>query len=338
MRNWSRGCVILLSLLLSACYVQIPEVGHIPLRSTAAQGLSSTDIVWGAGQDQLYIFVDEAYRSQINAAFLEHGTYGGGTAGPVAALTTAAIGDVRTQKATAALAPLQSAIADFKYDEGLQENLKSSLKQMPWLHVRNMRVIEDTDSESISKTLAASDSAAVLFVFPDYRLSNDGEMLIVQLLVRLAPNNDALRAIKPGNPGKGMFLPRESALYGNLFAFYTKVPPTGDRDRNIAEWAAQDGAAMRTAMSLAAKKLSLMIAQDIQRSESDLAPAPDAPTVTGALPPVSGWWALTQNGVAEGTWQGVLVGEDADGKTLRFRDGSLAYFTKAAFEIDSRHY
>ena len=67
---------------------------------------------------------------------------------------------------------------------------------------------------------------------------------------------------------------------------------------------------MRAALSMAAVKLARLLAEDIQRSEEDGAAA------ASAGHPVK----------IEGR-AGQSIGSDADGTTVRFADGTLAYAT-----------
>jgi hypothetical protein len=306
--------IILSSLLLAACASQ-PSI-HQPISDAARGVLTSTDVVLPIRQSEIYVFVPMA-------------TAGAGF-GLVGALVDLSVDSSRTSKAETAVTPLRNAMVDYSFDNALQDELKGSLAQVAWLHAGNFGVTRDISNDGLAKALAASKASSVLFVVADYRLSNDGDVLFVTLQAALMPNNDQTRALIPGKRDEKTPVALANALYRNRFVFEAHVNGTGDRDKNIAEWSADNGTAVRAALTMAAKKLVPLMAQDIQRAEGDIAPPANAPQVANSTPS-----EVVECNIAPSEAQcgktGMLLSQDQDGEVLRFKDGSLKYFKTGNF-------
>ena len=82
--------------------------------------------------------------------------------------------------------------------------------------------------------------------------------------------------------------------------------PASDRDSNIAAWSANNGAAARQALNMSSQKISQMLAADIVSTE-----AADS--------------AKTGEVIKVDSADATVVSTDADGKTVRFKDGRLKY-------------
>jgi len=217
---------------------------------------------------------------------------------------------------------------DFNLDEALGGELKSSLSEVSWIHVGNVRVIKEVTPNSMDRALTESKAGAVLFAKPDYHLSNDGDELFLSVQVDLFPNDDALRTLK-GDKAKsastsskaGAKTAQELSLYRNTLKFKAKAPgATNDRDRNMAAWSADNGAAMRSTLKLGAAKLAAMLADDLQRPPEDM-------TAKKTSTYVMGPGATSVDGAP-----GQIVGNDNDGEIVRLNDGTMAFVTKAALE------
>jgi hypothetical protein len=312
--KYSRSVILLSSLLLSACADQ-PSI-HQPLSAAARADLVSTDVSLPIRQSEVYVFVPIA-------------TAGAGF-GLIGALIDVGIDSERTSKAETAVTPLRNAMVDYSFDNALQDELKASLPQITWLHPGKFDVIRDISDDGLVKKLAASTASSVLFIVADYHLSNDGDVLLVSCQAALMANNDQLKALIPGKRNEKNSVALINALYRNRFVFEAHVSGTGDRDRNIAEWSANSGSAARAALTMAAKKLAPIMVEDIQRAEGDIAPATDAPLVDSSTPSEA-TPCMVATSEAQCGKQGVLLMQDQDGKTLRFKDGSLKYLKLGNF-------
>jgi hypothetical protein len=329
--------MVLFSSLFCGSAIAFPEVGHIPLPAAAKSEISSTDVVIGIQQSDVYAFVPWDNTSLVNRAFLENTGYGGTNL--IGALFTSAVGGAESKDARAALRPLNASLSDFHFEEALQKEFQTSLPRLSWLHANGTLIIKDTSTANLFKAFGDSHSDAALFVFPDYRLNYDCDYLFVQILVRLIPKSDSLHGLLADEPNKSIFTAPRNAIYGNLFAFAARVPPTGDRERNIAEWSAQNGAPMRAALQLAVEKLDQMLERDIERAPDDNVRHDDAKRDDKIALPPNNLLLLTGNGDAETPdLASVLESTDADGETLRYRDGSMAYFTNAAVKTQRHDY
>jgi hypothetical protein len=290
---------------------------HQPL-STAARGdLTTTDVVLPIRQSEIYVFVP-----------MTQAAAGGG--GLIGALIAAGVDSVRTSKAETAITPLRNAMVDYRFDAALQEELKTSFAQIAWIHPANFEVIRDISNDGLGKTLAASKAASVLFVVTEYSLSNDGDALLVVSEAALMPNNDQLRALIPGKRDTKTPVSLNNALYRNRIVFEAHVTASGDRDRNIAEWSANNASATRAALTMATKKIAALVADDVQRAEGDIAPAANASQVKISVPAESAECASVPVD-AQCATSAALLSQDQDGEILRFKDGSLKYLKLTTF-------
>jgi len=249
-------------ILLAGCVTQVPV--HEAFPPTARDSVASTEVVVPIKQGEIYVFVPD---SQVAAA-------GGG--GLLLALVDVGVNSVRTSKAEAAVRPLRDAVVDFNFDDTLKSELKTSLSFDPWLHVDGVRVIKEATNASEDTALAAAKASAVLFTTADYQLSNDAQELTITLSAALFANNDTLLAARP-RAKSGPRSALGNSLYHNTLMFTMEVPsPSQDRDHNIASWSAQNGAVMRGALKLGARKLAAMLASDLQGPDADAAFKNDA--------------------------------------------------------------
>lgn len=275
----SHFSILLSAMFLAACATVTPP--HTELPVAARDGISSTDVVVPVRQGEIYVFVPD---SQVAAAA------GGGL---LWALVDAGVNSVRTSKAEAAVKPLRDAMVDFDFSQVLQDKLKTSLSQIPWLHAGNVTISKDTTAAGMDGALANSKASAVLFAVTDYHLSNDGAVLSIVVNASLFGNNDALNALaqsKTKSPKTAL----GNSIYRNVFTFEETLPGSSDdRDRNIAAWDAQGSSAMRSALKLGAMKLSMMLVADLQ-----------------------------------GPGEGGGLGDDADGVVMHSSDGTLKFVAK----------
>ncbi|HUO91474.1 MAG TPA: hypothetical protein VMU22_01060 [Rhizomicrobium sp.] len=304
--------IILSSMLLAACAGQIPV--HQPLSTAARSDLEATDVVLPIQQSEIYVFVPHSTAASTGL--------GGGLLG---ALIDTGIDSVRTSKAETAVTPLRNALVDYSFDNALQTELKASLAQVAWLHAgSSFTVVRDVSNDNLDKTLAASRASAILFVLADYRLSNDGDEMLVTLQAALIPNNDQLRALRAAKHDDKIPVALSNALYRNRFIFEAHVSTTGDRNHNIAEWSADNASAARAALTMAARKLAPLLIDDLQRAESDVGPPANAPYVAAGL---SG--EVTECGISPSEAQcgktAMVLSQDRDGEAFRYKDGSIKY-------------
>jgi hypothetical protein len=243
---------MLTAVLLGGCVTQIPP--HVPLPDVAKDRFASTDVVLPIRQGEIYVFVPN---SNVAAAT------GGGLLG---ALVDVAVDSVRTSKAEAAVKPLRDATSDFDFDSLLRDDLRTSLSQIAWLHTGSARVVRNVSPDGLDAALAGSSASAVLFATTDYRLDNDGNVLDVSLSVDLIPKDAALMALRTGAKS-GHAVQPANAIYRDTLTVETTPPAAADRDHYIAAWSANHGASLRQALTMAAHKLSDMLAADLQQQE-----------------------------------------------------------------------
>jgi hypothetical protein len=293
------AAIVLTGALLSACAATSQ---HSYLPDPARDKIGSTDVVLPIRQNEIYVFVPQAQAPN------------GGILG---ALIAAGVDSVRTSKAEDAVKPLRDATVDYAYDKTLSDDMKASLSALPWLGVDKVRVSKQITADGLESELQSSTDGALLVAVSDYRLDNDGNILTVTLNVMLLPHNDALRAIK--GPIKSPLFKGDNALYRTSLAYVAKLPSgsSADRDVNIAAWSASNGAPMKAALDAATKKLASMLATDVARPSTDIDPTSGTNVDVPGLSPFG-------NAVP-----GFDIGHDADGTTVRFKDGSTAFVTHA---------
>jgi hypothetical protein len=277
---------------VGACATPVPPHEALPL--AARDKIANTELAVPIKQSEIYVFVPN---SQI-------ATYGGG--GLLLALIDVGVNSVRTGKAEDAVKPLRDSIVDFNFDETMSSELRTSLSAVSWMGVDSVHPVKDVTNKNLDGILDASKDGAVMFATTDYHLSNDADLLYITLNASLFANNDALRALKQTKKSdiKTMLA---NALYHNVLVFVVKPDgATSDRDKNIALWSANNGAAMRTALKSGASELAAMLAADVQQSD----------------PPAPG------DAKGERTVEGItgqIIASDAGGSVVRFKDGTLKY-------------
>ena len=234
---------------LSACVTPIAE--HIPLAPSSQASVGSTDLVMPIAQSEIYVVVPA---SNVSAAT------GGGLLG---ALIDAGVDSSRTKKAQAAIKPLRDAVVDLDIDTILRDDLKASLSTVNWLHVNGARVVKTATPASLDQTITDSKEGAVLVVSVDYHLSVDASTLEIVVSANMYANNAALTAVKPKG-GRGAKSDISNAIYRNTVTYKATVAnATGDRDHNIAAWAANNGEPLRAALRESSAKVAKMMASDI---------------------------------------------------------------------------
>jgi len=240
-----RIAILLSAVLLAGCAANVPV--HGSLDQSLQNRIASTDIVLPIKQGEIFVFVPD---SQIARA-------GGG--GLLLALIDAGVNSVRTSKAETAVKPLRDALADYDFDSVLRDNMKSTLSQVAWLHVANASVVRDTSPDSLDQDLGHSTAGDVIIANTAYMLSNDADVLTVTMEAGLYSKDTSLA---PNKAKQKTSL--ANSIYHNRITFIMLAPKTADRDHYIAEWSANNGAAMRAALKLAAEELPQLLADDLQ--------------------------------------------------------------------------
>jgi hypothetical protein len=301
MRMRAFHAVVFLPVLLGAC-AGVPAHEYLP--AAARDKIVSTEVAVPVRQSEIYVFVPQ---SNIAAA-------GGG--GLLLALVDAGVDSVRTTKAETAVKPLRDALVDFDFDGALQGDLKTSLGQVAWVHADNVHVVKTVTNDSLDAVLANSKASVVLFTTTDYRLSNDANELDVTVNASLFANTADLRALKPVT-GRSITASLGNALYHNSLVYEVHLTGAGDdRDQNIAMLSADHGAILRKELSVSAAKLSSMLAADLQRAETDPAPAGKEVTVKN----LAGLDVV-----------GTAIASDSDGSLVRFSDGTEMFVGHATY-------
>lgn len=261
--------------------------------------IASTEVVVPVSQNEIYIYVPPSTSGAVA------GAAGGLVGGLVGAIIDASINSVQTHKAETAVKPLRDVMVDYNFDPMMQGDVRDALAPLSWLGIDKIRVSKQVDPKGLDAELAKSTDGAILVVSTQYSLSNDARALTVTVSAGLYPNNDALRAIKRQNARAGRVAVVNS-LYHNTLKYEAKLSnATPDRDKNVALWSANQGAATRAALTAGAKEVAAMLAADIQRTGADAPAGAESATVDGQA--------------------GFVVAKQADGEMVRFKDGSLIF-------------
>lgn len=294
--------VLLPGLLLGACSGLPP---HAALPNDAEDKIASTDVVLPIHQNEIYVYVPNSNGGAVAVG------------GILGALIDSGINDVRTTKAETAVKPLRDALVDYNFDKGLQGDLKDALAQDSFLHAEGFNVVREVTNDKLDAVLDASKDSTVLFISVDYCLSNDGDVLDILATASLFPKDDVLKSMVKSNTKSPKTAPA-NALYRNNFVYELKLPgTTDDRDKNVAMWSADNGAAMRAALDQGAKVLASMVAADLKGGDQ---PAAGAAKVTTQTPVAQIPVDVT----------GQVVTSDSAGQILRFDDGTMKYIASAA--------
>lgn len=240
-------CVVLCTLMLGAC-ASAPT--YIALPDAAKSQLTSTDVVAAIPQSEIAVYVPATNPSMA----------GGGLIG---ALITTSIDDVRVTKAEEALEPLRNALIGYDFDQMAAAELKTALSTQTILNVTGVTAVKNV-SAKLTNAVTGSKSAAVLVTAFDYHLEYDGIGLTVNLTANLFPNTDTLKTLRPLKGNKQILAP-QNALYHRTFMHIEMIPNTPakiDRNTMIARWSADNGAAMRNALTKAVTDLAHQLAAD----------------------------------------------------------------------------
>lgn len=299
----SSAAVLLPGLLLGACST-LPA--HQALPAEAQDKIASTDVVLPIHQSEIYVFVPNSTGGAVAVG------------GILGAIVDASINDVRTSKAETAVKPLRDALVDYDFDKGMQADLKDALAQDSFLHAENFGVVREVTNDKLDGVLDASKDSTVLFVTVDYRLSNDGDVLDIAATASLFPKDDPLKSMVKTASSSGPKTAMANALYRNNFIYELHLPgTTDDRDKNIALWSANNGAATRAALDQGARELAAMVAADLEGGDQPVAGAAKVTTQTPtAQIPVD----VT----------GLVVNSDKTGQLVRLDDGTMKYISFAA--------
>lgn len=271
--------------------------------AAAKDKVASTNVVMSVRQNEIYVYVPPSTAGASAGA-------GFGILGAVVgAVIDSSINDARTSAAEKAVKPLRQALAGFEFDPIMRDDMKSALSGVAWLHSGEVAVNKDFGPESYENAYRSATGSTVLLTHTDYRLSNDGDVLFVTLSAYIF-QKDPARDQKPASGrAKPVAVPQNS-IYRDVFTFRARVAgAAGDRDKNIALWAADNGAPMRSALTMASAKLARMLATDLDRPEKDAPAAGRKVKIEFA--------------------KGVVVATDDDGSMVRMEDGTLQYVTNS---------
>jgi hypothetical protein len=292
----SLSVMLLAASALGACVTPVPA--HLALNAAEQNAITTTEIVAPIHQSEVYIYVPP---SQMAAS-----GQGGLLGVLVLSAIDAGVNNTRTSNAEKAIKPVRDAVVDFDFDSMIRDDLRASVSKVAWMHIDAARVVKDLNDTSLDEDITNSKDGAVLLTMADYHFSNDGRQLFVILNANLYANSPALNAMKPKDGKPEVVSAAVNALYRNLLMFTVDMPAaSSDRPVNMNAWAANHGAALRSALTLASAKLSGLLADDIQRIEDPKTP----PVKRTADEPVS---------------------NDANGAAVRHVDGTLAYTAKPA--------
>jgi hypothetical protein len=250
---------------LTACVTPIPA--NLPLATEAREAITSTEVVAPIAQNEIYVYV---VPSTAGAA-------AGGGFGMVGALVGVAIDTsvnaANTKSAEEAVRPARNAVVDYSFDSVLTADLQKALAEVGFLKVDGVRVTKDLYQPSLDKAVTDSKAGTVLITIADYRFTPDASGLTVTLTADLYARDPALAPFKPTKTANAKIVAYPgNSIYRNTFTATTLLPgATNKRDDNIAKWSADDGKAIREALTTGSAGVAAKLASDIQ-----LAPPPVA--------------------------------------------------------------
>ena len=290
--------------MLTAC-AGLPAQKAMP--SSAKEQVTSTDVVMSVRQNEIYMYVPPS-----NAGAVAGGGFGL-VGALVGAVIDASVNNARTTAAEKAMKPLRASLVGFEFDTIARDDLKASLTPVAWLHSGDIRVNKDFGPESYENAYKTATGSTVLLTGSDYHLSNDGDVLYVTLSAYIFPKNGAVKEQKAAAGNRSKPKPNtapDKSIYRDVLSFQTVVAGAGkDRDKNVALWAADNGAAARSALTMASAKLSKLLAADLDRPEKDVAGTGKKVHVEGV--------------------EGEVMSTDSDGSLVRLKGGTLKYITSS---------
>lgn len=228
-------------LALSAC--ASTEMSVSPYQ--ARDAITSTAVIVPISQSEIYVDVPA---SQVSRAA------GGGL---LPALIDATVDSVKASNAAKDLKPLRDAVVDYDFDHVMVDEFRKSLSADAWLHLRDVKVVKDTNPSMIDRAREGEGDDAVLVATTNYHLSNDAGSLWIEVhaavylkpnvIAKLAPTHD------PGRP----------AWSKVLWVSYSLPDAARTRADNLRVWADDGGARLRRDLTSGAAKAAELIAEDM---------------------------------------------------------------------------
>lgn len=245
------GVIVAMGASLAA-FAKPPPVS-LPLPAQAREAISSTEVVAPIKQNEISTLVKA--------------TNFGKVAGVAGVLVSVGVDEGRKDAAAKSARPAVEAVGDYDFDARLKADLETSLSTVGFLKVSGVRVSKEFTDKANDKAIAGSSAAAVMITHAEYQFSPDGRSITVTLLADLYANSPALAAFKPKDTAYKWLLSHPgNSIYRNMFTHVTALPgATGDREANIALWAADNGKALRAALDAGSAAVARDLANDIQR-------------------------------------------------------------------------
>jgi len=240
------------------------------------------------GRTILVAIPQEEIKTNIEAA----GVAAAAGGGLVMALIDAGIESSRAKRAEEAVTPLRDILMDFDFDAQAVAALDELVASHAYLGKRETSIARESTPAQRSAALDAATAPQVTFVDYEYSLDADFAGITTRLDVAIAS-----QAIPEGRRPTDR-LSRSNLVYGNTFYSHVRLPEelvSKTIDDNIAQFAANDGARARSALTQSITRLHWMLDKALSLTPEQAQAITDGPTV--------GWTIMR---VVEETPEGTL--------------------------------
>ena len=243
--------VVSLLFLLSAC-ATTPPFHH--LEEAARSQVSDVDVFLIVPQKEIYAQIDQ---SNVAAAT------GGGL---LMALIDAAVDSSRTKTAEQIIQPIRDKLLNFDYADELGKEINTTLKNVGWLHARDIQLVRTTTDEKQTADLyAKSKASAVLFVSGNYSLTPNFHSVVTQVSLTMYPKSAALNTYKESDDKNSNPMDGTDNIYRNHFEYSTVLTtdPNMKKEDAAAAVAAASPGKLVDGLTDNARKIARMIGDDL---------------------------------------------------------------------------
>lgn len=189
------------------------------------------------------------------------GAMGGGLLG---AMIDSSIQSSRAGRAELGITPIRATLFNFDADALAIETTSAATAGLTWFGGQSVTFGRDTSPYAKNAALDAATTGQVAFFDYAYDVSPDFSSVRVSVLITLANKVDA-NVRRPEQRLQPRYL-----AYSQILSSAVQLPNAATSDENSVRWAANDGALMRQALTIAFGDLSTLIPRALQFTDADL--------------------------------------------------------------------
>lgn len=244
--------VIVLAVLVTACASE-PSINHID--PAARPHFKSVDTYLIVAQTDIY--------AETNKSNLSSPTAGG----LILDIIEASVDDARTRNAAAIVQPICDSMEDYDYAKVLAEKIDAGLRNVDWLHTKNIQVLRSVDKDLYLEKCIESKASAILFIIGKYWISPGFNDVYTNAKVIMFPNSEVLKQYRAKLDRNDNLVNFNDNIYHN--AFIMKAPLKVEGLKKDRGWIlSRNGAVkVKSALEECAQSISNLISRDLERED-----------------------------------------------------------------------